>query len=240
MGVGVIDTAMILAAGRGERMRPFTDTCPKPLARLAGKPLIEYHVEKLASVGIERIVINLSWLGEQVRSALGAGERYGVEILYSDEGATLLGTGGGIQRAMPLLRDRPFWVMSADLWTDYPFAQATAERWLASADLAHVVMVDNPDFHPEGDFCLQSGRMTESEGERLTYANVALMRPELFFDCKPGVYSFVPYLRAAMRQGRVSGERFTGRWHNIGTLAQLQALEGLLLSGNVSCLASTK
>jgi MurNAc alpha-1-phosphate uridylyltransferase len=215
---------MILAAGRGERMRPFTNAHPKPLATIADKPLIEYHVERMAAAGIERVVINIAWLGAQIRDALGDGRRFGVEIIYSDEGPAALETGGGILRALPLLGRDPFWVMSADLWTE--FRLQDPRSILAPGDLAHLVMVANPDFHPRGDFCLQNGRITETDGARLTYGNLAILRPEMFAGCRPGVFSFVPLLIEAMRQGRVGGELFSGEWHNIGTIAQLQSLDG--------------
>lgn len=221
--MSAVKTAMLLAAGRGERMRPLTDTLPKPLAEVAGKPLIQYHVERFAAVGIERIVINLAWLGSRIRETLGNGQRFGVAIHYSDEGPEALETGGGIFQALPLLGPGPFWAVSADLWTDFEFVDA--ERRLAASDLAHLVMVANPDFHPRGDFCLQDGRISESSGARLTYGNVALLRPELFAGCRPGKYSVVPLLRAAMNAGRVSGELFAGDWHNVGTIAQLRALD---------------
>lgn len=220
---------MLLAAGRGERMRPFTDTHPKPLAPLGGKTLIEHHVEKLANAGIRRIVINLAWLGQQIREALGDGGRFGVELLYSDEGATALETGGGIYKALPLLGENPFWVVSADLWTDFIFDEA--EHRLATTDLAHLIMVQNPDFNQKGDFNLEAGRISEVTGERLTYASLALFRPELFVGCDAGRYSVVPLLRSAMRLGRVSGEVFEGRWFNIGTTAQLQEVDAFLRSG---------
>lgn len=224
--MSAVKTAMLLAAGRGERMRPLTDTRPKPLAEVAGKPLIQYHVERFAAVGIERVVINLAWLGSQIREALGDGRKFGIDIRYSDEGPEALETGGGIFRALPLLGPGPFWAVSADLWTDFEFVDA--ERRLAAADLAHLVMVANPDFHPRGDFCLKNGRVSESVGRRLTYGNVALLRPELFAGCQAGKYSVVPLLRAAMAQDRVSGELFEGNWHNIGTVAQLRALDEYL------------
>lgn len=217
---------MLLAAGRGERMRPFTDSRPKPLAEVCGKPLIQFHVERLAAAGIERIVINLAWLGGQIRDALGDGSKFGVSIGYSDEGPEALETGGGIFRALPLLGPDPFWSVSADIWTDFEFVDA--ERRLAATDLAHLVMVANPDFHPHGDFCLREGRISESQGVRLTYGNIALLRPELFAGCRPGRYSVVPLLRVAMAQHRVSGELFTGGWHNVGTMAQMQALDAHL------------
>jgi MurNAc alpha-1-phosphate uridylyltransferase len=216
-------TVMILAAGRGARMRPFTDLHPKPLVRLKGKPLIQYHVERLAAQGFKRIVINVAWLGSQVRAALGDGERFGTEILYSDEGPSPLETGGGIFRALPLLGDGPFWIVSADIFTNYAFSPQHAK--LAHGDLAHLVMVANPDFHPQGDFCLAGGRLRESGGTRYTYANMALLDPKLFADCGPGVFPLAPLLIGAMRDDRVSGELYVGPWHNIGTIAQLEALE---------------
>jgi N-acetyl-alpha-D-muramate 1-phosphate uridylyltransferase len=216
-------TAMILAAGRGERMRPFTDTRPKPLAELGGKPLIQHHVEQLAAAGVKRIVINIAWLGSQIPLALGNGERFGVEICYSDEGPTPLDTGGGIFKALPLLGTDPFWVVSADLFTDYRIYDPL--KALAANDLAHLVMVENPDFHPRGDFCLADRRISETVGTRFTYASIALLRPALFSDAPLGVFSIVPLLIDAMRKGRVSGELFHGVWHNIGTLAQLASLD---------------
>ena len=219
---------MILAAGRGERMRPFTDSQPKPLALVAGKTLIQYHVERFAAAGVTRIVVNVAWLGAQIPAALGDGSRFGVEILYSDEGPNPLGTGGGILRALPLLGKDPFWIVSADLWTDYPLGNPNAT--LLRGDLAHLVMVDNPDFHPRGDFCLADRRLAESGETRLTYGNIGLLHPSLFAECRPGTFSVVPLMLDAMRQGRVSGERFAGVWHNIGTLAQLAQLEQRLHS----------
>jgi MurNAc alpha-1-phosphate uridylyltransferase len=220
----MISTAMILAAGRGERMRPLTDTWPTPLAMAGGKPLIAHTLERLAEAGIKRIVINLAWRGAQLREACGDGSAWGVRILYSDEGAQALETGGGIVQALPLLGSEPFWVVSGDLWMQYPFAQHA--NALKASDLAHLVMVPNPDFHPRGDFFLAQGRVSDATGgERLTYASIALLRPQLFAGQSPGVYSMVPILRQAMLQNRVSGERFDGPWDNIGTLLQLQALD---------------
>jgi N-acetyl-alpha-D-muramate 1-phosphate uridylyltransferase len=217
-----MDTAMILAAGRGERMRPFTDVHPKPLAKVHGKPLIQYHIESLAKAGITRVVINVAWLGTQIRDAMGDGSNFGVTILYSDEGPEALETGGGIQLALPLLGSQPFWVVSADLWTDYPYA--ASETLLNGNDLAHLIMVENPTFHPRGDFCLQDNRVTESIGTRLTYASLAVFDPRLFEGCKPGRYSVVPLLKSAMAHNRVSGSLFTGQWDNIGTVEQLERI----------------
>ncbi len=216
---------MILAAGRGERMRPFTDAHPKPLATVAAKALIEYHVERLAIAGIERVVINIAWLGDQIKDALGDGRRYGVEILYSDEGALALDTGGGILQALPMLGSDPFWAISADLWTDYRLLDSRAI--LARDDLAHLVMVANPEFHPQGDFSLECGRISDDcngSGTRLTFGSISILAPALFADCRPGKFSVVPLWLDAMRKGRVSGELFAGVWHNIGTMAQLLAV----------------
>ena len=221
-----IDTAMVLAAGRGNRMRPLTDTLPKPLAPVAGKPLIAHTIERLARAGIERIVINLSWRGQQIREALGNGAAFGVQIQYSDEGEVALETGGGIVQALPLLGLKPFWVVSGDIWLDYPFVDGAA--LLHSDDLVRLVMVPNPDFHKQGDFWLRAGRIendpTDARSERLTYGNLGLFRPELFEARKPGVAPLSPWLREAIAQSRVSGERFDGTWCNVGTIEQLAAL----------------
>lgn len=215
--------AMILAAGRGERMRPLTDTTPKPLLAVGGKPLIEYHIEALVAVGIREIVINLAWKGELLRQALGDGTRFGAQLSYSDEGAQALETGGGIFKALPLLGDAPFIVVSADIWTDYSFARCTS---LPHADdLAHFVLVPNPSFHPNGDFHLAGERVTPSEGPRYTYANIGVFRPEFFAGCRPGRFPLVPVMRARIAEGRVSGEIYEGAWRNIGTPAQLAQLD---------------
>jgi MurNAc alpha-1-phosphate uridylyltransferase len=221
-----VSTAMVLAAGRGSRMRPLTDTLPKPLAPVAGKPLIAHTIERLARAGITRVVINLSWRGQQIRDALGDGRAMGLQIDYSDEGDVALETGGGIVHALPLLGDKPFWVVSGDIWLDYPFAQRASS--LKSDDLIHLVMVPNPSFHPQGDFWLRDGRIenesSSRESERLTYGNLGLFRPELFTVRKAGPAPLSPWLREAIAQARVSGERFDGAWCNVGTVEQLQAL----------------
>ena len=230
-----VRTAMILAAGRGERMRPLTDAIPKPLAIAGDRPLIVHTVQHLAAAGITNIVINLAWRGRQLRDALGDGSSWGVDIAYSDEGEQALETGGGIVKALPLLGPEPFWVVSGDLWTDYPYAQRG--ECLTGTDLAHLVMVPNPEFHPQGDFFLTSGRVGETaiapQSQRLTYASIGLFRPELFLGRSSGITSMVPWLREAMSQARVSGERFDGSWYNVGTVAQLQALT-LRLTGRLT------
>jgi len=217
--------AMILAAGRGERMRPLTDRTPKPLLPVAGKPLIEYHIENLAAVGVREIVINHAWLGSQIPAALGDGSRFGVELSYSDEGDAALETGGGICNALPLLGNTPFIVVSGDVWTEFPFGSLN----LAANDVAHFVVVPNPDFHTRGDFGLEKGRMIDG-GTRYTYANIGVFTPEFFEGRKPEKFALAPLMFEWIRKGRVSGELFEGAWHNIGTPAQLAALDATLRS----------
>jgi MurNAc alpha-1-phosphate uridylyltransferase len=218
--------AMILAAGRGERMRPLTDRTPKPLLTVAGKPMIQYHIEALTAAGVYEIVINLAWLGQQIRAALGDGSQFGVRIQYSDEGEAALETGGGVFKALPFLAGAsgtdPFLVVSGDVWTEYPLGDAM--RKLAAADMAHFVVVPNPDFHARGDFGLAGDRLTDS-GERYTYANIGVMRPEFFAGCQPGKFPLAPLMFDWIRKGRVSGELFRGVWHNVGTPQQLQQID---------------
>ncbi|TDY04325.1 N-acetylmuramate alpha-1-phosphate uridylyltransferase MurU [Thiohalophilus thiocyanatoxydans] len=212
--------AMILAAGRGERMRPLTDHCPKPLLQVGGKALIEYHIEALAGAGITGIVINHAWLGAQIETALGDGQRYGVQLEYSPEPAALE-TAGGIVQALPRLGET-FVVVNADIWCDYPFARLPEEP----AGLAHLVMVDNPAHHRQGDFALQGDRLGEQGEPRLTFSGIGVYRAELFAGLAPGVRPLGPLLRQAMQAGKVSGEHYRGQWWDIGTpqrLAQLNA-----------------
>lgn len=218
--------AMILAAGRGERMRPLTDTTPKPLLRAGGKRLIEYHLERLAQAGIHDVVINHAHLGEQIEQALGDGSRYGLSITYSAEGKALE-TGGGIFHALPLLGEAPFLVINGDIWCDYPYASLLSRE----VALAHLVLVDNPPQHPTGDFVLEAGRVHDShQGERLTFSGVGLYHPRLFDGCEPGAFSLAPLLRRAMAAGEVSGEHYRGRWFDIGTPERLEQLDRLLQS----------
>jgi MurNAc alpha-1-phosphate uridylyltransferase len=218
--------AMILAAGRGERMRPLTDRTPKPLLTVLGKPLIQYHIEALAAAGVRDIVINLAWLGQQIRAALGEGSHLGVRIHYSDEGDAALETGGGVFKALPLLAgasgEEPFIVVSGDVWTEYPLADSVKK--LSASDVAHFVLVPNPDFHTQGDFGLDGTRLTDS-GERYTYANVGVFRPEFFAGSQPGPFPLAPLMFDWIRRQRVSGELYRGVWHNIGTPQQLQQVD---------------
>jgi MurNAc alpha-1-phosphate uridylyltransferase len=218
--------AMILAAGRGERMRPLTDRTPKPLLTVAGKPMIQYHIEALAAAGMREIVINLAWLGQQIRAAIGDGSQFGVRIHYSDEGDAALETGGGVFKALPFLAGPSgkdaFVVVSGDVWTEYPLGDVGTK--LSDTDIAHFVVVPNPDFHARGDFGLTDGRLTDS-GERYTYANIGVMRPEFFAGCQPGKFPLAPLMFDWIRKERVSGELFSGVWHNVGTPQQLQQID---------------
>jgi len=213
---------MILAAGRGERMRPLTDTVPKPLLRIGGAALIEYLIRGLARAGFRDLVINHSYLGDAIEAALGDGGRYGVRIRYSPEPGGPLETGGGIRQALPLLGD-VFLVVNGDIWTDYPF-----ERLARSpAGMAHLVLVDNPPHHPHGDFALRDGRLVPGE-PALTFAGIGVYRAELFAECAPGRFPLAPLLRRAMEQQVATAEHYRGTWFDIGTPERLQALEARL------------
>jgi N-acetyl-alpha-D-muramate 1-phosphate uridylyltransferase len=216
--------AMLLAAGRGERMRPLTDRTPKPLLPVAGKPLIAYHLEALASAGVREVIVNLSWLGERIRAALGDGGRYGLTIRYSNEGAVALETGGGIFKALPLLGPAPFLVVNADTWHDIDFKHLALTE---DAD-AHLVLVSNPAHHPRGDFGLQGDRVVERETQRLTYTGVGVYRPEFFAGCSAGRFPLRPLLDRAIAAGRLRGEWHRGEWCDVGTAERLAALEARL------------
>jgi len=220
--------AMILAAGKGERMRPLTLHTPKPLVRAGGVPLIEYHLRALHEAGFHEVVINHAWLGQQIEDYLGDGERFGLRIAYSPEGEPLE-TGGGIHRALPLLGDEPFMVVNGDIWTDYPFNSLR----IPLTGLAHLVLINNPAHHPEGDFSLIDGQVRDSRdtGTRLTYSGMAVLHPKLFAGCHDGAFKLAPLLRAAMEQGQVTGEHFTGRWVDVGTHERLAEVERLLVAG---------
>jgi len=212
--------AMILAAGRGQRLRPLTDTLPKPLLEIAGKPLIEYHIRALSAAGFREIVINQGHLGDLLPAAVGDGGRWGVTIHWSDEQPDALETGGGILKALPLLGPSPFLVVNADIWTDYPFKRLRALK----CDRAHLVMVPNPAHKPEGDFALLQARIRENGEAKLTFSGIAVYHPSLFDACKPGRFSVVPLLRSAMTHRLVTGEKYEGLWEDIGTLERLEAI----------------
>lgn len=220
--------AMILAAGRGQRLRPLTDNAPKPLMQLAGKPLIEYHLEALAGAGFGEVVINQGHLGDMLSDALGDGGRWGIHIHWSNEQPEALETGGGIFKALPLLGTGPFLVVNGDVWTDYPLARLRAVK----CDWAHLVMVPNPPHNPAGDFALLGARVREDGAALQTYSGIGVYHPRLFAGCSPGKFSVVPLLRAAMRDHLVTGELYAGAWDDIGTADRLEALTRTLQSGS--------
>ena len=206
-------------------MRPLTDALPKPLLPVGSKPLIQYHIEALAAAGIREIVVNLAWKGAMLRDALGDGTRFGVTLQYTDEGSEALETGGGILNALPLLGRGPFVVVSGDIWTHFEFASLDGR--LAQGDVAHLVLVPNPSFNPDGDFSLRDGRIS-NEGERQTYANIGVFHSSFFEGCEPGRFPIAPLMRKWAKAGRVSGELYLGPWRNIGTPGQLAQLDGEL------------
>ena len=219
--------AMILAAGKGERLRPLTLHTPKPLICAGGVPLIEYHLRALAAAGFTEIVINHAWLGQQIEDHLGDGSRFGVSIRYSPEGEPLE-TGGGIFKALPLLGAEPFAVVNGDIWTDYDFGALRQPL----TGLAHLVLVDNPAHHPTGDFCLNGKQVEDgvSGSDTLTYSGIAVLHPELFRECTAGAFKLAPLLRKAMVAGQVTGERLLGHWVDVGTHERLAEVESLIES----------
>jgi len=221
--------AMILAAGRGERMRPLTDRLPKPMLPVGGKPLIVWHLERLAASGIRDIVINHAWLGHEIERALGDGAALGVRIRYSAE-ATALETAGGIAQALPLLGDDPFLVINGDIWCDWDPAAAQQAASLATHGGAWLLLVDNPAHHPAGDFILTADGRVLAQGEpRLTFAGVGVYHPSLFADVPRGAAApLAPLLRQAMGQDRVRGARHSGRWTDVGTPQRLADLDAEL------------
>lgn len=222
--------AMILAAGRGERMRPLTDTIPKPLLKIADKSLIEYHIEGLVKAGINELVINHAWLGQKIEDQLGDGEHYGAKIQYSSE-EQALETAGGIKKALPLLGGEPFIVVNADVYTDYPFAQLKISAGkLCTTNLAHLVLVNNPEHNPTGDFYCQNNRVIDPlscslENEQAyTFSGIACYSPEFFYEMNAGKQALAPMLRRAMSEHQVSGEIYQGVWWDIGTPKKLKEL----------------
>ena len=245
--------AMILAAGRGERMRPLTDRIPKPLLQAGGKSLIVWHIEKLARAGIRDLVINHAHLGQQIEEALGDGSQFGVSIRYSPERPAALETAGGIAHALHLLGDEVFAVVNGDIWCDYDFAllQKRAAALQAGSDMAHLVLINNPAHNPNGDFCLDGGRLTpthpnpllsgrepmSSSPEKgrpggvsvLTFSGIGLYKPALFAHLDRNAKApLAPLLREQIALGRVSGEHFTGRWVDVGTPQRLEQLDKAL------------
>jgi MurNAc alpha-1-phosphate uridylyltransferase len=223
--------AMIFAAGRGERMRPLTDTCPKPLLEAGGKPLIVWQIERLAKAGFQTIVINHAWLGERIETALGDGSRWGVQLRYSAEHEALE-TAGGIAQALPLLQDgdasEVFVAIAGDVYADFDYAtlNAHADRLKALPKPGmHLVMVPNPAFHPHGDFGLIDGMLSLDGQPRLTFGSIGLYDTRMFHDLPRGTRRpLTPYYRATIADGLASGELYEGLWENVGTAAQLQDL----------------
>ena len=216
--------AMLLAAGRGERMRPLTDSLPKPLVPVAGRPLIAWHLAALAAAGYREVVVNTSWLAEALHSALGDGASFGVRITWSDEGPVPLETGGGIFRAVPLLGPGPFLVVNADIWTDIDFARLELE----SDAHAHLVLVANPPHNVRGDFGLDGDRVVSRDTDRFTYSGVGVFRPEFFHDSSAGRFPLLPLLNRAIAARRLRGELHRGAWSDVGTAERLAALDARL------------
>lgn len=222
--------AMILAAGRGERMRPLTDEMPKPLLTAGGKPLIVWHIEALVRAGLRDLVINHAHLGHQLEAALGDGARFGARIAWSPE-AEALETAGGIANALPLLGEEPFAVINGDIACDFDFSQLrdTAAMMRNAGALAHLVLVPNPSHHPQGDFALRGGKVTARDAQMLTFSGIGLYDPLLFAGIARGVKArLAPLLRAAIGEGKVSGELHAGRWMDVGTPERLAELDKIL------------
>lgn len=213
--------AMILAAGRGERLRPLTDATPKSLVDVGGRSLLERHLDHVRAAGIRTVVINLGWLGDRIVERVGSGRRYGLEVVYSQEGDNVLETGGGIFKALPTLGDRPFVVINADIFTDMPVPDIA----LADEQLGHLVMVPSPEYRTGGDFDIADGLIRNTSEQALTFSGVAIYRPEFFADCEAGRFPLAPMLRDAADRGQLSGSLYEGRWADVGTperLAQLR------------------
>lgn len=207
-------------------MQPLTDHTPKPLLQVAGRPLIEYHLLNLKAAGYTEVVINVSYLSDQIINTLGDGSRYGLTIAYSREGEPALETGGGIRHALPLLGEQPFLVINSDIWTDFPFAGLS----LPQGDLAWLMLVDNPDHHRQGDFLLHQGRVLETgepdtDNPTLTFSGIGIYDPQLFASSPDAAFRLAPLLRTAMHNSRVAGQHYTGRWYDIGTPERLAELD---------------
>lgn len=237
---------MILAAGRGERMRPLTDALPKPLLRVGGKSLIEYHLENLARAGFAEIVINHAHLGQMIEAALGNGERYGIDIRYSHEPAALE-TAGGIAQALPLLKDgsknnhgvQPFLTVNADIYCEIDFSSLLPVLWHMQANpeenLAYLVLVDNPEHHPGGDFVLDSGKVALPGENNLTFSGIGVYQPAFFRDVLTGsVAKLAPLLRQAIAAGKIGGEHYRGMWVDVGTPERLRLLDHRLTAFNIA------
>lgn len=218
--------AMILAAGRGTRMAPLTDTCPKPLIPLCGKPLIIHHLEKLAAAGITDIVINHAWLGEQLEQTLGNGSSWGIKIQYSPENEALE-TGGGVYQALPLLGEDAFLLINGDVWTNWDYSEVMNTS-LQEGELGHLWLIDNPAHNPQGDFCLGEGKVLDTallNETALTFSGISLLSPQLWAECTSGAYPLAPMLRSAMLQQQITGSKLNADWVDVGTPQRLSDLE---------------
>ena len=213
--------AMILAAGRGERMRPLTDHTPKPLLMAGSKRLIEYHLFNLAKAGFKDVVINVAWLGQKIIDTIGKGEKYNLNIVYSNEGEQALETGGGIYNALPLLGDEPFLVINGDVWTDYSFKKL---RDFSLQDKAHLILVNNPEHNPDGDFSIFNNRLIENASEKYTFSGIGIYSADFFKGHNNGKFPLAPMIRQYISENKISGELFSGRWMDIGTQQRLDDL----------------
>lgn len=222
--------AMILAAGRGERLRPYTDTTPKPLLKAGRFCLIEYIIQALAKAGIKEIIINIAHLAEQFPATLGNGEQYGVKISYSREKEGGLETAGGIINALPLLGSEPFLIVNGDIWTDYDY-QALIQKTVITEHLCHLVMIANPPHNPNGDFALSAGEVKQEGDKKYTYSGIGIYHPALFTDLVIQRLPLKPILLKAMDRHQISGEYYQGIWSDIGTVERLEAL-AMSLSAN--------
>jgi len=222
--------AMILAAGRGQRMGSLTQTTPKPLTKINGTTLIEFNITRLRNAGIRDIVINISWLGDQIIALLGSGKDLGVNLTFLDEGANLLGTGGGIMNALDILGEEPFWLINADLYSDFPISNSYS---LESNTLAHLILVNNPEHHPEGDFFLNSNKVIVAEGKKpYTFSGMSVISPLLFRECNEEVFPLEPILENYALRGSVTGEFYNGIWTDVGTQERLANIENYLNYNN--------
>ncbi len=212
-------TAMILAAGRGERMKPLTDSVPKPLLEVNGKVLIAYHLEKLAQAGVQQVVINIAWLGAKIKQTLGDGSVFGLQIHYCDEGEQALETAGGIINALPYL-DEEFWVINADVYTEYPL-----QKYTLNSALAQLVLVNNPDFHPKGDFGMSDGYLLETAEEQFTFSGIGFYKKTFFAGLEQGKRALAPIIRAHSRERLIKAVLYTGLWSDVGTPQRLDALQ---------------
>ncbi len=213
--------AMILAAGRGERLRPLTDTVPKPLIKIAGKSLIEYHLQNLARAGFKEIIINTAWLAEKIHAELGDGSNYGVSIQYSNE-TDALETAGGIINALPLLGSEPFLVVNGDIWCDFNFSNLPD---LKTGIQTHLILVDNPEHNQQGDFSLQNGMVQNSQKNLYTFSGIAIYAPAFFSSQPSGATPLAPVIRQKCARNLVSGQYYNGRWTDVGTIERMQQLE---------------